>query len=68
MAKGSPSNLAQISTIAGAFSSVREKSGLTAIARSTNSLTASYRVRNSTGGSDSGSGSERGGTGNSCSP
>jgi hypothetical protein len=68
IARGRPSSLAQISTTAGAFSSVREKSGLTARARSTKSLMASYSGRCSRGGRDSGSGNERGGTGNSYSP
>ena len=61
-------HLEQISITAGAFSSVSEKSGLIALARSKKSLTASYLVRCSTGGSDPVSGSESGGTGNSCSP
>src|SRR5215210_7891937 len=50
MAKGSPSSLTQISATAGALSLVIVKSGLTAFARSTKSLTASYCVSRSKGG------------------
>ncbi|HSK85606.1 MAG TPA: hypothetical protein VK902_19710, partial [Rubrobacter sp.] len=50
IARGSPSNLAQISATAGAFSLVKEKSAFTARARSMKSLMDSYLLSVSIGG------------------
>ena len=68
MASGRPSNRAQISVTADAFSRVSSKSGLAATARCRNSSTAGYWDRTSTESVDRGTGSASGGTGNSCSP
>ena len=68
IARGKPSNRAQISVTADAFSRFSSKSGLTATARCTNSATAGYCDRTSTGGRASESGMPSGNTGNSCSP
>ena len=62
MARGNPSSLTQISAMAGALSAVISKPRFAALARSMNSLTASYWERTSMGGSRLVSGTESGGT------
>ena len=68
IARGRPSNRAQISATAEAFSRLSSKSGLAAAARCTNSVTAGHCDSTSTEGMDRESGSVSGGSGNSCSP
>ena len=68
IASGRPSSLTQISAIAGALALVAEKSAFTARARSTKSATDSYCESEAISGRCAGSGSDREGTGNSCSP
>jgi hypothetical protein len=68
MASGIPSSLAHRAATAGAFSSVKAKPGTTALARSTKSLTASYRNNVAAARARPGSGSESGGTGHETSP
>ena len=68
MASGRPSTRSQMPAIAGAFSFVAWKSGLTATARSMKSRTASNCDSAASPGRALRSGSASGGTGNSCSP
>ena len=67
MASGRPSRRRTTSPTAAPFADVSVKSGRTAIARSTNSLTASDAI-SVAGSSTPAAGSGSGGTGNSCSP
>ncbi len=67
IASGRPSRRRTISATACPFAAVSMKSGRTAIARSTNSRTASASMRSATSVTPA-AGSESGGTGNSCSP